>query len=259
MLTESQKKNLGVAAVIIVVLAGVGLLAYNIKRGSGPEEREFIVAPSPVPEAEIVTVRTENNNLFVFERAGAAIGELLVTPEMKTMTLLRQVGDFAYFKTFPEGGDGYLLFNSSAPQLVRIDSRDGAITTIKKDGRRIEDISPNGQFIAWTEYKENGDKSIVVEDVVAKSEQSFPVEKKYSQFGDAHFSSDSTQLAYAAAIGFPGKENGVVYVINLKDATTKVNASTGQGNTYYRVRGWRDNGDVDSVVQSGDSTDFKMK
>ncbi len=257
MLLEPQKKGLMIAGCVLIVLLGAGLLVYNIRKGAAPEEI-IVEAPPQVTQAEIVTLNQNGSN-FIFEQGGKAVATLPVTPGMKTAVPLRQVGRYAYFKTMPEGGDGYILFGSSSPQVIRIDVRDGSVAILKHDGRRIEDISPNGQFMAWTEYKENGDKSIIIETIADHSEKSYPVERKYSQFGDALFSPDSSKLAFAVAIGFPGKESGQVGVINLKDGTSKTVATASQSNTYFRVRGWRANGDVDSVLVTGDSTDFKMK
>jgi hypothetical protein len=146
-----------------------------------------------------------------------------------------------------------------AAPVVAIDSTNGSVAILKHDGRRIEDISPNGQFVAWTEYLDNGDKNIVVQNVKTNTEQSFPVEKKFTQFGDAYFSPDSAKLAYAAAIGFPGKENGIAYIIDLKTKKVRTVATTSQSNSYYRIHGWRNDGQVDTVLESGDQTGFKMQ
>jgi hypothetical protein len=238
MLSENQKKAFIVGGFILVLASIGGVLVYKWRSASTPEQT-VVEAPAAVPENEIVTVKKEGTAAFIFRRAGTTIATLPISPTMDSMVPLRQVGKLAYFKTTQTGGGGYVLFESASAVVVQVDSQSGVITMLKHEGRRLEDISPNGQFIAWSEYLDNGDKNIIVENTLAHSEQVFPVKREYSQFGDAHFSPDSTKLAYAAAIGFPGKENGAAYIITLKDKNVRVAANTSQRNTFYRIRGGR--------------------
>jgi hypothetical protein len=259
MVSENAKKGFVIGGVVVLILAAGGFLIYNLRGGSTASQPVAIdEAPPAVSASQIVTVEANEVN-FRFIRSGETIATLPVSDAQKTMTLLRQVGNIAYFKAVPAGDNGYILFGSSAPQVVAIDSTNGSVAILKHDGRRIEDISPNGQFVAWTEYLDNGDKNIVVQNVKTNTEQSFPVEKKFTQFGDAYFSPDSAKLAYAAAIGFPGKENGIAYIIDLKTKKVRTVATTSQSNSYYRIHGWRNDGQVDTVLESGDQTGFKMQ
>ncbi len=147
-----------------------------------------------------------------------------------------------YAKVCATGFGGYILYDFCYGTLYRVDLNTKSVTDLKI--AHAEDVSADEKTVASLNITTD-ERKIIVTNLDSKKSTTFAVDKKYQQFGDPKFSPDGTKIAYAAAVGSPGSESGVVIVIDLSSGKQSIVAKTSGQDHYFTVKGWKDNNVVD--------------
>ncbi len=163
-------------------------------------------------------------------------------PEDQKAVFLGFNRDNIYIGIVPHNlGQGYILFKDSyyynAYQIARIG---GQVEPIVHDGRALTAISPDGTYAAWLEYSVTN--NLIIQNLLDGTEKKFVLPNGYHQFGSMVFSPDSKKLAYAAAVGFPNRELGAIFIVEpAKDSQMFYDKTGSAGTNYFVITGWKNN------------------
>lgn len=236
--------------VLAVLAVALPLLGAGCVKNNSLSPNTGAVNSSPALVSSLVTVEAKSGfSGYVVKKDGQPVADLPNPGQQpKNYQLIRQTASFAYLGETPTGLGGYIIFDTGAYALFRLDLRTNEIKKIVgPETAAVMDISRDDQWAAWAFYSDS-ERKIILANLTDGSAKSFLISKAYNQFGDLHFSPDSSKLAYSAAVGFPGKEAGAVFVIDIKTEATSLVEKTARPDSYFRVRGWR-----------GDSVEYELK
>ncbi len=192
-----------------------------------------------------VSVSDDFKNLVITKDGKAFLTTPIAKNDMGSdARLVKVTSKNIYAKVCATGFGGYILYDFCYGTLYRVDLNTKAVTDLKI--AHAEDISADEKMIASLNIVSD-QRKIVVANLETKKTLTFAVDKKYQQFGDPKFSPDGTKIAYAAAVGSPGSESGVVITVDLADGKQSVVAKTSGQDNYFTVKGWKNNNVVDYV------------
>lgn len=207
---------------------------------------------SQVIPAEVTLIPGTDNTTWQVQLNSEAVGTLQAASEEEGISavLFKQTDAAAYLGVTPVGLGGYILY--AGPQrLYRLDLATKEMKEIigtsqanSSDGF-ISDISPDEQ---WVAYVNQADEIITIDllSLTGGTIHQVMVPSAYQQAGDAVFSPDGNQLAYAAAVGSPDNESGVVFTVQLgTDSQKQIDQVN---DNYFQIEGWVDNTTVDYHV-----------
>ena len=228
------KKAILTALASLTLIGGAVLVGWYWRRSATPK----------------ITVDKEGA-LYVIRKNGAEAAKLGREQLFSdTVKMYKQDKQYAYIAAVPEGLEGgYLLFDPGVYKLYRLDlNQEGTAgwKDLSRGDTAIQAVSPDDRFVVYAEY--GAQKKAVIREIESGKEFSVPVPQHYGQFGSMQFSPDSNKLAYAAAIGFPGKESGAVFTVDIATEQLHLVALTKEPDTYFIVRGWKNNNGVDYAV-----------
>lgn len=209
---------------IVLALAGVGC--------------QKPAAPSLVP------VTIEQNGTAVTVRANGQILHAFTGKPGEIYSLFQEDQKYAYIAIRPPVLNGYLLYPPGFYTVYRIDLATGSdFKDLSRQDTALQAVSPDGKYAAYAEY--GAQKNVVIKEIDSNQGWNVPVPAEYGQFGSTHFSPDSQQLSFAAAVGFPGKERGAVFIVDLKNEQVRLIAQSKAADSYFSVNGWKSNNTVD--------------
>ncbi len=208
-----------------------------------PSERQEVSAP-----AGFSVVEDDERGVSVLKQGDTIVGEL---PNgwgtYKTKAIL--VTDAAiYLANCPREVNGYMLFGVCPRRIFQLNRATNELRNTVNGARgnldMAEDISPDETKVALGRSDKAGSVAplmVVVRSIAGDTEHVFPVASGYNQLGDIHFSPDGEKLAYAVALGRPRDEAGAVFMIDLKTGVQSQVAKTTTANSYFRIKGWKNN------------------
>lgn len=115
-----------------------------------------------------------------------------------------------YIGLYVEGLGGYYLYFGPHLGLYIADVAKNTLTPIVSnlEGGFISGISSDGALVALSLWE----RRIRIIDLSGNIVQEFSYPAEYSTAGDVKFSQDGKQVVYAAAVGAPDNERGIIYV-----------------------------------------------
>lgn len=138
------------------------------------------------------------------------------------VSVFKQTKQYVYLAPQISGFGGYILYEALPTRVIRIDLKTGD-QKVFQIGGVLEDISIDEKMMLWI-VAGQGSLGFAVYDVASgKRIMTVPVEKKFSQAGNGHFSLDMKKFAYAAALGIPDRDGGAVMSVDIaKKQQTKL-------------------------------------
>ncbi len=152
--------------------------------------------------------------------------------------VFKQTKQFVYLAPEIDGLGGYILYEALPTRVIRVDLKTGD-QKIFQVGGVLEDVSDDDKQMLWVVAGQGSLSFAVYDTTTGKRTLTIPVEKKFSQAGNARFSPDMKKFAYAATLGIPDREGGVIMSVDIaKKQQTKLIEDL-HSNKVPRVYGWR--------------------
>ncbi|MFA5829828.1 MAG: hypothetical protein WC843_05045 [Candidatus Gracilibacteria bacterium] len=198
------------------------------------------------PNAKYEVSLNKDNTKFIVTKdgkdfvTGNVSGIMPGTNGDEEVAILKQTPKNLYVQTCATGFGGYILYKFCYGSVYKVDLSTAAVTDYKL--AHVLDISDDETMAASVDISK---KKIIITNLSTKTSSTFEVDSKFNQFGDMKFSPKSDKFAYAAAVGEPGAESGVVISVDLKSKKQTQVAKTKGSDNYFKVLGWKDNNTVD--------------
>jgi len=271
-----QKKcsKCGLPIIILLVIIGVvaGGLAYYYFFNTSTDDQNPIKQKT-IPTKNRVTIELEQGKIIsepfwrydatsTIKVDGKAVAQI-TSENGQPVKLFRETSKNAYFLTQSSGVGGYILYDIGG-LLYKLDLNTLKLKAIP-GGQNISvfnDVSHDEELLAWT-----GDNTVLITNDSLKIKNSFPVDKKYEQFGAVKFSPDDTKIAYSASIGYPDEnERTAIFVVDIISGKQTKIAETTTHLEWIEFIKWVDNktvrierkdytqSDLDPIIETLDLT-----
>lgn len=259
---NTSKKALSLALLLggLLVAGGCGKNPSAVTDKPSVNEPEPLVFVSSTPTVEpatttlqvgsttlsVSTIKGEDGAVqsYVIKKDGADWKTVKAGFGETSVSIFKQTKQYAYLAPRIDGLGGYILYEAMPTRVIRVDLKTGDQKVFQVGGV-LEDISPDEKQMLWI-IAGQGSLSFAVYDVATgKRIMTVPVEKKFSQAGNGHFSPDMKKFAYAAALGIPDRDGGAVFSVDIaKKQQTKLVEDL-HVNKVPHVYGWKTAATVD--------------
>ncbi len=228
---------ISIITILLILAAAYGFMLYKIADPFG------LPIPAQTTQPFVTTVEKQGNKLMV-KRSGADLVSIPTASYFNNASVLLETSSSVYVGGYYEAGEeGYNLFGTRYSPVFEINLATKKIKTFTRDSSSLVNLSGDAQWFVWLSFADQK-HSLVLENIVSGQEVILPIENGYTQAGDVFFSPDNTKFAYAAAVGFPGKESGTVYSVDVATQKTQVIKKTSETGTFFRVLRWKNDRDI---------------
>lgn len=194
----------------------------------------------------VETVKADDGSAknFVIKKDGVLWKTIAAGAGESAISVFKQTKQYVYLAPEIDGFGGYILYEALPTRVIRVDLKTGDQKVFQVGGV-LEDISADEKQMIWI-IAGQGTLGFAVYDVASgKRVLTIPVEKNFSQAGNAHFSPDMKKFAYAAALGLPDRDGGAVMSVDIaKKQQTKLVEDL-HVNKVPHVYGWTTTSTID--------------
>ena len=257
---NATKKTLVSLLSFTVLLTGCGSSSQPAAIKPVVVEPEPLVFSSSTPAPEeatttlhvgtvlysVETVRDENGmaKSYTLKKDGTAWKTLEAGLGESGINVFKQTKQFVYLAPEIDGLGGYILYEALPTRVIRVDLKTGDQKVFQVGGV-LEDISQDEKQMLWVVAGQGSLNFAIYDTATGKRTLTIPVEKKFSQAGNARFSPDMKKFAYAAALGIPDRDGGAVISVDIaKKQQTKLVEDL-HVNKVPRVYGWKSASTID--------------
>jgi hypothetical protein len=248
---NTQKTTIGVLCLVILI-AGCGSKREAVAPTVAEPEPLVFTSSTGVIEKPTTTVRVgasvlnvetviaENGTVkhYALKKDGSAWKTIEAGFGESGIQIFKQTKQYVYLAPEIDGLGGYILYEALPTRVIRVDLKTGD-QKVFQFGGVLEDISDDDKQMLWVIAGQGSLSFAVYDTATGKRTLTIPVEKKFSQAGNARFSPDMKKFAYAAALGIPDREGGVIMSVDIaKKQQTKLIEDL-HSNKVPRVYGWR--------------------
>ncbi len=235
-----SKKRLFIIIIagILVILSGIyAFVFYKMADSPGLP----VPAESTLPK--VTTIEKQGNKLLV-KHSNVDLVSVPTASYFNSASVLLETSSSVYVGGYYESAEeGYNLFGTRYSPVFEINLATKKIKTFTRDSSSLVNLSSDAKWFVWLSFA-NQKHTLVLQNILSGQEVILPIENGYTQAGDVFFSPDNTKFAYAAAVGFPGKESGTVYSVDVATQKTQVIKKTSETGTFFRVLRWKNNKDI---------------
>ena len=229
----------------LATISAISLVVLGVSCKQTVQPQSSVVNVNQTVVAEVTLIPGTDNSSWLVNLNNEAVGTIAATTNEAgiTVDVFKQTATAAYIGVTPDGLGGYILYGGPH-RLYRLDLGTKEIKEIigqsqVKQLGFIGDISADEN---WLAYVNQADENITIDLLSLSGDgaiHQIMVPAAYQQVGDVKFSPDGNQLAYAAAVGEPDSERGVVFTAQL--GTDSQKQITEVAGNYFVVTGWKDN------------------
>lgn len=222
-----------------------------------PEPLVF-ASSTPVPEETTTTIKIGaiNYSVEAVKDAEGTVKNFTVKKDGKVwksvvaglgetgVHIFKQTKRYVYLAPELDISNGYILFEATPTRLIRVDIANGDQKVFQLGGV-AEDISADDKYILWIVAGQGSLNFSILDTTTGKRTLTVPVEKQFSQAGNARFSPDTKKFAYATAVGIPDRDGGAVVSVDIarkQQVKLVENLHTGQVPHIY---GWKTTSTID--------------
>lgn len=256
-MNNAQKTIFGLLGSVFLV-AGCGSQPTAVKPTIVEPEPLVFTSSTPASEASTTTLSvgavvfsvetvagdngtaksyTLKKNGSVWKTLEAGLGE-------SGINVFKQTKQFVYLAPEIDGLGGYILYEALPTRVIRVDLKTGDQKVFQVGGV-LEDISQDEKQMLWVVAGQGSLSFAIYDTATGKRTLTIPVEKQFSQAGNARFSPDMKKFAYAAALGIPDRDGGAVVSVDIaKKQQTKLVEDL-HVNKVPHVYGWKSASTID--------------